>query len=264
MPSLITNRSPLSSQGTRLLRVSAVVSCLLAVAPASLLSAQTQTAPSPDSSAKPAANTRHEPPAGGGKHRGGDRSADPAEKPEKDTKNAYDFYLPGADGKSIALSDFKGKYIVLVNLARKSSYNGQLPALVKLSDTYKAKDVVVIGVPSNDFGSSEPGTPAEIQKAYADAKVDFLVTAPSKLIGDDELPVYQYLTTGKTAPAGGPVAWNYTKFIIDKKGNVVARLDPDVAPDSVEFLATLDQILEGSYKPKRAAGSGGGKGDAPE
>ncbi|QMV20264.1 redoxin domain-containing protein [Granulicella sp. 5B5] len=247
------------------MRVSAVLSCLLLAASSSPLAAQAKTAT--DAPAKPQESTRHE----GGKHHGGEHSegagekSEKSDKPEKDEKNAYDYYLPGADGKSIALSDFKGKYIVLVNLGRKSSYTEQLPALIKLNDNYKAKDVVVIGVPSNDFGASEPGTPAEIQKAYADAKVDFLVTAPSKIIGDDELPIYKYVTTGKSAPAGGPVAWNYTKFIIDKKGNIVARLDPDVAPDSPEFLATLDQILEGSYKPKRAGGGGGkGGGSAPE
>ncbi len=255
MSSLITNRTSLSLQGAALLRLSAVASCLLLAASPLALLAQTK----PDASAKTQERTRHE--QGGKHHGGGDHAEAPGEKPDKDVKNAYDYYLPGADGKSIALSDFKGKYIVLVNLGRKSAYTDQLPALIKLSDTYKAKDVVVIGIPSNDFGASEPGTPAEIQKAYADAKVDFLVTAPSKLTGDDELPLYQYLTTGKSAPSGGPVAWNYTKFIIDKKGNVIARLDPDSAPDSVEFLATLDQILEGSYKPKRAPG-GGGKGES--
>ena len=257
MPSLITNRTSLSLQGATLLRLSAVASCLLLTASPLAALAQTKA----DPSAKPQESTRHEQ---GGKHHGGDHAEASGDKPGKDVKNAYDYYLPGADGKSIALSDFKGKYIVLVNLGRKSAYTDQLPALVKLSDTYKAKDVVVIGIPSNDFGTSEPGTPAEIQKAYADAKVDFLVTAPSKLTGDDELPLYQYLTTGKSAPPGGPVAWNYTKFIIDKKGDVIARLDPDVAPDSVEFLATLDQVLEGSYKPKRAPGSGKGGNTPPE
>ena len=175
-------------------------------------------------------------------------------KPEK---NAYDYYLPGADGKDIPLSNFKGKYILIVNLGRKSSYNDQLPALIKLNDTYKDKDLVVIGIPSNDFGSAEPGTSPEIQKAYADAKVDFLITGVSKLTGDDELPFYLYLTKNKNAPAGGPVPWNYTKFIVDKKGNVIARLDSDVAPNSPEMLSTIDQILDGTYKPKKEGGKPG-------
>jgi glutathione peroxidase len=193
-----------------------------------------------------------------GPHAGGKKGAADADKGKGDKaeKNAYDYSLPGADGKDVPLSSFKGKYIVIVNLGRKSDYAAQLPGLMKLAATYKDKGVVVIGVPSNQFGLAEPGTPVEIQKAYTDAKVDFPVMAVSKVTGDDELPLYGYLTKSKNAPPGGPVHWNYTKFIIDKKGNVIARLDPDVAPDSAEMLATIDQVLDGTYKPKKA---GGGK-----
>lgn len=203
---------------------------------------------------------------GGGRRRGiGAGAEGDAAKPDK---NAYDYYLPGPDGKDIPLASYKGKYILVVNLGRKSTYGAQLPALIKFNDTYKDKGFVVIGVPSNEFGAAEPGTNAEIQKAYADAKADFPIVGLSKLTGDDELPFFQYLTTSKSAPPGGGVAWNYTKFVIDKKGNVLARLDPDVAPDSPEMLATIDQILDGTYKPKRPApaggrsGGGGGGGEA--
>jgi len=196
---------------------------------------------------------------GGGRRRGGGGGGDAA--PDKADKTAYDYYLPGADGKDVPLSNYKDKYILVVNLGRKSTYNDQLPALIKLQNTYKDKGLVVIGVPSNEFGAAEPGTETEILKAYADAKVDFPIMQVSKLTGDDQLPFYDYLTKSKNAPAGGGVAWNYTKFIIDKKGNVIARLDPDVAPDSPEMLATIDQILEGTYKPKKAGG-GGGRGGA--
>jgi len=126
-----------------------------------------------------------------------------------------------------------------------------LAALIKLNDAYKDKGLVVIGVPSNQFGLAEPGTPVEIQKAYTDAKVDFPVMAVSKITGDDELPLYGYLTKSKDAPAGGAVHWNYTKFIIDKNGKVVVRLDPDVTPDSAEMKATIEQVLDGTYKPKK-------------
>jgi glutathione peroxidase len=170
-------------------------------------------------------------------------------KPEK---TAYDYYLPSADGKNLPLTNFKGKYLLIVNLGRKSSYNAQLAALEKDYETYKDKGLVVIGVPSNDFGSAEPGTDAEIQKAYADAKVTFPVMAVSKLTGDDTIPFYLYLTKGKDVPPGGPVHWNYTKFFVDKDGKVIARLAPDVAPDSDEMISTIGQILDGRYKPKKA------------
>jgi glutathione peroxidase len=189
-------------------------------------------------------------------------SAPPAKdegKGDKAEKTAYDFSLPGADGKDVPVSSFKGKYLLIVNLGRKSGYGEQLAALIKLNDEYKDKGLVVIGVPSNQFGLAEPGTPAEVQKAYADAKVDFPVMGVSKITGDDELPLYGYLTKNKDAPPGGPVHWNYTKFIIDKNGKVVARLDPDVTPESAEMKSTLDKVLAGTYKPKKADGKPGAK-----
>jgi glutathione peroxidase len=198
-----------------------------------------------------------------GGHSKGKNGAAPADrdngKGEKAEQNAYDFTLPGADGKDVPVSNFKGKYILIVNLGRKSTYGEQLQSLVKLNDAYKDKGLVVIGVPSNQFGLAEPGTPAEIQKAYTDAKIDFPVMAVSKITGDDELPLYGYLTKGKEAPPGGPVHWNYTKFIIDKNGKVMARLDPDVDPNSAEMKSTIEQVLDGTYKPKKAEGKPGAK-----
>ncbi len=166
---------------------------------------------------------------------------------------AYDYTLPGTDGKNVSLSAFRGKVLLIVNLARHSTYSAQLPALIKLSNTYRDRGLVVIGVPSNDFGASEPGSDAKVQKAYADAKAPFSVMATSKVSGDEELPFYRFLTTSQGAPAGGAVHWNYTKFLVDKNGKVVARLKPDVAPDSPEMISTVEEILAGTYKP----GSGG-------
>jgi glutathione peroxidase len=174
-------------------------------------------------------------------------------KKTKPEKTAYDYNLPGASGKDVPLTNFKGKYVLVVNLARKSSYNAQLPALIKDYDTYKDKGLIVIGVPSNDFGTSEPGTDREIQKAYADAKVTFPIMAVSKLTGDQEIPFYHYLTKSEGAPAGGSVHWNYTKFVVDKNGKVIARIEPDVTPDSPEMISTITQILDGRYKPKKSA-----------
>ncbi|WP_263373837.1 glutathione peroxidase [Granulicella aggregans] len=179
-----------------------------------------------------------------------------ATKKSKPEKTAYDYVLPGADGKDVPLTNFKGKYILIVNLARKSSYNAQLAALEKDYETYKDKGLVVIGVPSNDFGAAEPGKDPEIQKAYADAKVTFPVMAVSKLAGDDVIPFYLYLTKSKDAPAGGPVHWNYTKFFVNKEGKVIARLGQDVTPDSPEMISTIEQILDGRYKPKKGGKEG--------
>lgn len=198
---------------------------------------------------------------GPGTRSGGERGKPKGNGPDKKDKTAYDYELPGSDGKGVPLASFKGKTLLIVNLARNSSYNSQLAGLQKLSDLYKDKGLVVLGVPSNDFGAAEPGTDTEIQKAYkADAKITFPLMAKSPLTGEMELPFYLFLTTGKTAPEPGPVHWNYTKFIIDKTGKAVVRLGSDVAPDSPEMLSTLDQILDGTYKPKKVGGEGSGGG----
>ena len=235
----------LRGTATRLTLLSLV---LLAVSPS--FAAQASAATKPAKAAKKDAAAKVDTPP---------TSADSkADKPEK---IAYDFNLPGPNGKDVPVSTYKGKFLLIVNLARKSSYNSQLPALIKLNDTYKEKGLVVIGIPSNDFGTEEPGTPAEVQKAYTDAKVDFPVMAVSKVSGDDALPIATFLTKSKGAPAGGPIHWNYTKFLIDKKGAVIARLGPDIAPDSPEFLATVEQVLDGTFKPPKKGGDKPGAGD---
>jgi glutathione peroxidase len=206
--------------------------------------------------------------AEGGHGHGGARGAGGGERGENSgehEKNAYDFELPGPGGKGVPLSEYKGKVVLLVNLGSKSSYNEQLPALIKLSEQFKDKGLVVIGVPSNEFGAAQPGSDAEIQKLYkTDDKVPFPVMALSVLTGDEQLPLLEYLTKGKDAPPGGDVHWNYTKFIIDRKGKVIARLDPDVVPDSAEMLSTLDQIFAGTYKAKPAPDGKPGPGGPPQ
>jgi glutathione peroxidase len=196
---------------------------------------------------------------GGGGRRGRGGAGGPAQNAGFNNKVAYDFSLPSADGKNIPLMDYKGKALLIVNLGRKSSYATQLAALDKLNDEYKSKGLVVIGVPCDEFGDAEPGTEAEIAKSYADAKADFLVAAVSPLSGVKELPLYTYLTKDRAVTDNGAVHWNYTKFLTDKKGKVILRFPPDVAPDSLEMRAALDEVLAGTWKPK-TPGGGGGRG----
>jgi glutathione peroxidase len=206
-------------------------------------------------------------PSGGGGRRGrGGAGASRSGEPEK---ALYDFELPGPDGKGVPLASFKGKTLLVVNLGRKSTYASQLAALEKLNEQYKEKGFVVIGVPSDDFGAAEPGTDAEIQKIYkVDDKVTFPVMAKSALTGTAELPVYTFLTSQKSVLDNtGPVHWNYTKFLIDKNGKLVARFDPDVAPDSPELSSAVEEVLAGTFKPRvpgennARGGRGGGMAD---
>lgn len=172
-----------------------------------------------------------------------------ASKTAAQPQNAYDFTLPSQDGKNIQLSDFKGKVLLIVNLARDSSYASQLAELEKLNQTWKDKGLVIIGVPSNDFGNCEPGSDADITKAYSDA--GFLVTARSTLTGVHELPLFTYLADSKSVPNDG-LHWNYTKFIVDRKGNVILRFGPEVDPSSLDLTAPLEEVIDGTWKAKKS------------
>jgi glutathione peroxidase len=172
-------------------------------------------------------------------------------------KVAYDFELPGPDGKGIPLSTYKGKTLLIVNLGRNSSYATQIAGLEKLAGQYKDKGLVVIGVPSDEFGAAEPGTDSEIQTFYKDQdKVTFPIMAKSRLDGDDALPFFEFLEKAQLSDTG-PVHWNFTKFIIDKTGKPLVRIDPAVAPDSPEMQTIVTQVLEDRYKAPTG-------GDAPK
>lgn len=171
---------------------------------------------------------------------------------QEKNQSVYSFGLPTADGKNMPLSEYKGKVLLVVNLGRESTYAAQLQALEKLNDTFKDKGLVVLGVPSNDFGNAEPGTPADVAKFYADAKVNFPVMQVSTLTGVHELPVFNYLAKSKSVENDG-LHWNYTKFLVDRKGKVIVCFPPDVAPDSLAMMATVQEALDGTWKPKKHA-----------
>lgn len=175
----------------------------------------------------------------------------------------YAYGLPTEDGKNLPLSEYKGKVLLIVNLGRQSNFAAQMPALETLSDRFKDKGLVVIGVPSNDFGNAEPGTEAEVAKYYKDAKVNFPVMGVSTLTGVHQLPLFAYLAKNKAVPDDG-LHWNFTKFLVDRKGKVIARFSPEVAPDSLEMMATVQEVVDGTWKPKKAPSEKGGDEDEGE
>ena len=121
--------------------------------------------------------------------------------------------------------------------------------LDELQKTYKDKGLVVIGVPSNDFGAQEPGTDADIQKIYSnDFHLSFPVFARASVRGKDQAAVFGFLTSDK-GPAAGDVHWSFTKFVVDRAGKVVARFEPHVPPNSPELQVTIEDVLAGKFKP---------------
>lgn len=118
-------------------------------------------------------------------------------------------------------------------------------ALEALYEKYKDRGLVIVGIPANNFGAQEPGTNAEI-KTFCSSKyhVTFPMMAKVSVKGDDITPLYQYLTAKAANPkTGGEIGWNFTKFLVDADGKVVARFDSKVVPDSPEISAAIEQAL---------------------
>jgi len=169
---------------------------------------------------------------------------------EKPAKTVYDYSLVDLSGKEVSLSAYKGKVLVIVNLASQSIFKEQNARLEELQKTYQEQGLVVLGVPSNDFGAQEPGTDADVKKNYSqDQHVIFPVFARVSVRGKDQVPLYAFLTGEKKAPTGGDVHWNYTKFVVDRTGKVVARFEPHVLPNAPELRVTIEDVLAGKFKP---------------
>jgi glutathione peroxidase len=153
----------------------------------------------------------------------------------------HEFTLSSIDGKPTPLAEYKGKVVLIVNVASKCGYTPQYAGLEALYRKYKDEGLVLIGVPANNFGSQEPGTNEEI-KTFCKRKYDvtFPMMAKVSVKGEDQAPLYEYLTS----TMGGEVKWNFTKFLTDKDGKVIARFEPAVTPDAPELTAAIEKALK--------------------
>ena len=157
----------------------------------------------------------------------------------------YSFTLNSIDGKPAPLANYKGKVALLVNVASQCGYTPQYAPLESVYEKYKDQGFVILGFPANNFGAQEPGTNEEI-KTFCNRKysVTFPMYAKISVKGADQAPLYAYLTT-QTAPGiSGEIKWNFTKFLVDKNGNVVKRFEPAVTPDSKEVVSAIEAELK--------------------
>ena len=157
----------------------------------------------------------------------------------------YDFTLNSIDGKPMPLANFKGKVILVVNVASRCGFTPQYSALESIYEKYKDQGFVILGFPANNFGSQEPGTNAEIKK-FCSAKynVTFPMYAKISVKGQDQTPLYKYLTESANPAYAGEIKWNFTKFLIDRDGRVVQRFEPDTTPDSPPVTLAIEQTLK--------------------
>jgi glutathione peroxidase len=157
----------------------------------------------------------------------------------------YAFTPNSIDGKPAPLADYKGKVVLVVNVASQCGYTPQYSALESTYEKYKDKGFVILGFPANNFGAQEPGTNEEI-KTFCTRKysVTFPMYAKISVKGADQAPLYAYLTKDTPAGINGEIKWNFTKFLVDRNGNVIQRFEPAVTPDSKEVIAAIEKQLK--------------------
>ena len=160
-------------------------------------------------------------------------------------KSVYDFTLKSIDGNPTPLASYKGKVLLLVNVASRCGFTPQYTALQATYAKYKDRGLVIVGVPANNFGGQEPGSDQEI-KTFCSAKynVTFPIMHKQSVKGEDTTPLYQFLTGKDTDPKfAGEIQWNFTKFLFDRNGNPIARFEPATKPDSPEVIAAIEAAL---------------------
>ena len=154
--------------------------------------------------------------------------------------SVYDFKVKDIRGREKSLADYKGKVVLIVNVASKCGLTPQYKGLQELHDKYKERGLEILGFPANDFLWQEPGTEQEIIE-FCDMNygVKFDMFSKIHVKGKEQAPLYKYLT--KDSPYPGDIKWNFHKFLVDRSGNVVANIDPKTEPKALE--AEIEKLL---------------------
>jgi glutathione peroxidase len=170
----------------------------------------------------------------------------PAQTKEKEMEQQsklYSFVMKTIDGNDKPLSDYAGKVLMIVNVASKCGHTPQYKGLEEIYEKYKDRGFMILGFPANDFLWQEPGTDEEIKKFCSlNYGVTFDMFSKISVKGKDQHPLYQYLT--KESPVPGEVKWNFQKYLIDRKGNVVEKFSPGTEPGEKEILEKIEQLLD--------------------
>ena len=155
----------------------------------------------------------------------------------------YDFKTKDIDGKPVSLKKFKGKVVLVVNVASQCGNTPQYEGLEKLYKEYKPKGLVIVGFPANNFGGQEPGSDAEI-KTFCTGKYNVTFPMMSKISvkGDDQAPVYRWLVANSDRPKDD-VEWNFAKFLVGRDGKVVKRIMPGTKVEDPAVREAIEAAL---------------------
>ncbi|MBW7997780.1 MAG: glutathione peroxidase [Candidatus Glassbacteria bacterium] len=155
------------------------------------------------------------------------------------------YTMESIDGQKVELASYKGRVILLINTASKCGLTLQYGPLQAIYSMYKDKGFEVLAFPANNFGAQEPGTDEQIREfCSVNYNVTFPLFSKVSVKGDDICPLYAYLTSEETNPGfAGEIPWNFTKFLVDRRGKVVARFEPRTTPDDEKVTAAIEKEL---------------------
>jgi glutathione peroxidase len=184
---------------------------------------------------------------------------------EEATKELLDLSARRLAGSEEPLSRYRGEVLLIVNTASECGYTPQYAGLQTLYERYRENKFNVLGFPSNDFGEQEPGDDRQIEVfCKSNYGVEFPMFSKVRVLGADAHPVYAYLTS-LPKPIGGPVEWNFQKYLVDRNGKVVARFESDTEPDDPALVAAVERLLSEPNKATKPESTSEAKSesDAP-
>ena len=164
---------------------------------------------------------------------------------EPDVPTALSFKMQSLEGQDVDLSTYRGKVVLMVNVASKCGLTPQYKQLQALHEKHGSQGLVILGFPCNQFGGQEPGTAEEIQQfCAANYGVTFAMFSKIDVNGENAAPLYKHLTALDTEPKGpGKIDWNFEKFIIGRNGQIVARFAPRTSPDDPAVLEVIKRRI---------------------
>ena len=168
-----------------------------------------------------------------------------ADESSKKPASVLSYQVKDIDGKPADLANYKGDVLLIVNTASQCGLTPQYSGLEEIYKKYKARGFEVLAFPANEFGRQEPGTNPEI-KSFCSSKYSVTFPLFSKIVvkGEGIDPLYQFLTSKETDPKfAGDIGWNFTKFLVNRKGEVIARFEPRVKPDSEDVIKAIEAAL---------------------
>lgn len=162
----------------------------------------------------------------------------------KNDDSLFDFKLKNISGEEIALSDYEGEVLLIVNTASECGFTPQYEGLQSLYEKYRSRGFSVLGFPANNFGGQEPGTEKEIQQ-FCDTTfgVTFPLFSKVSVKGGDQHPLFEWLTSQEAKGASGAIKWNFEKFLLDREGTLVRRFRSVTRPDRKKMESAVRELL---------------------